>query len=50
MGFLKIPEMIKHEGEQGAIPYILPPTNLLISLLPAPQLEVKKKYLESLKV
>ena len=28
--------------KQGAIPYTLPPTSLLISLLPAPQLDVKR--------
>ena len=30
------------EGQQGANPYTLPPTNLRISILPAPQLDVKK--------
>ena len=29
-------------GTLGAIPYTLPPTNLIISLLPALQLDVKK--------
>jgi len=33
---------LKQEGQQGAIPYTLPPTNLLFSLLPTPQLNVKR--------
>ena len=28
--------------KQGAIPDTIPPTNLLLSLLPAPQLDVKR--------
>jgi len=36
------------EGTQGAIPYILS-SNLLISLLPAPQLDVKRTIWRALK-
>ena len=32
----------KHKGKHGAIPKTIPPTNLLVSILRAPQLDVKK--------
>jgi len=38
------------EGIQGAIPCNLPPTNLFISLLSAPQLNVKRTIWKGLKV
>ena len=38
------------EGQQGANPYTLPPINLLISLLPAPQLDGKRTIWKGLKV
>ena len=44
MGFRNAPclgNCIKEETQE-VIPYTLSPTNLLISLLPAPQLDVKK--------
>ena len=37
-------------GTLGAIPYTLPPTNHFISLLPAPQLDVKRIIWKGLKV
>ena len=40
-GYSLIP-ITGNEGTQGEIPYTLLPTNLLISLLPAPQLDVKR--------
>jgi len=42
-------ERLYFKGKQGAIPYTLPPTNLLISLLPAPQLGVKRTIWRALK-
>ena len=53
MGFHYFPltqKKYNKEGPQGAIPYTLPPTNLLISLLPAPQLAVKRTIWKGLKV
>ena len=43
-------ETVLNEGTQGAIPYNLLLTNLLISLLPAPQLDVRRTILKGLKV
>ena len=42
--FLNSPnwETVKYEGTLGEIPYTLLPKNLLISLLPVPQLDVKR--------
>jgi len=52
MGFLNAFNSGKSitEGTQGAIPYTLPPTNLFISLLPAPQQDNKRTILRGLKV
>ena len=52
MGFLNNPclgNCIKEETQE-VIPYTLPPTNLLISLLPAPQLDVVKTIWKGPKV
>ena len=51
MGFLNAFNSGKSitEGTQGAIPYTLPPTNLFISLLPAPQQDNKRTIWRGLK-
>ena len=51
MGFLNAFNSGKSitEGTQGAIPYTLPPTNLFISLLPAPQQDNKRTILRGIK-
>jgi len=38
-----------YKSVRGAIPYILLPTNLLISLIPAPKLDVKRTIWRALK-
>ena len=48
MGFLNGKSII--QGTQGTIPYTLLPTDLLISILPAPQLNVKRIIWRGLKV
>jgi len=52
MGFLNAPQLGKSikEGTQGTIFFILPPKNLLISLQPAPLLDVKRTIWRGLKV